>query len=149
MKPARGRSTGWKKATEEMVALFDSVVPAHPAVARRKMFGYPAGFANGHLFMGLFEDRLFLRLGEPERETFLGTFAATLFEPMPGRAMRDYVIAPRQVLEKPDVLRRWCGRALDHALSLPAKTTKAKPASRKPAKSAVAARRGARPRKRR
>ena len=137
MKPARGRSTGWKKATDEMVALFDSVVPAHPAVARRKMFGYPAGFANGHLFMGLFEDRLFLRLGEPERETFRGTFAATLFEPMPGRAMRDYVVAPRQVLEKPDVLRRWCGRALDHALSLPPKPAKRTPAPRKPAKRAA------------
>ena len=127
----------WTKPTEAMVALFDGVLPAHRDVVRRKMFGYPAGFARGHMFMGLFQDRMFLRLGAAERDTLIGTFGATLFEPMPGRPMRDYVVVPRQVLEQPEVLKRWCGRALDHALSLPPKPAKRPPAPRKPAKRAA------------
>ena len=51
----------WRKSPQELVDLFESVLPGPPAVACQ-MFGYPAGFVNGNLFMGLFQAEMFLRL---------------------------------------------------------------------------------------
>src|SRR5205823_5011727 len=64
--PARSQFMKMKPSPPKLIALFDDVVPGPPA-ERRKMFGYPAAFVNGHLFMGLFEDVLMLRLGEADR----------------------------------------------------------------------------------
>jgi hypothetical protein len=50
-----------RKSPEELVAKFDEVMPGPPAT-KRKMFGFPAGFVNGNMFMGLFEDSMILRL---------------------------------------------------------------------------------------
>jgi TfoX/Sxy family transcriptional regulator of competence genes len=111
----------WEKPTEQTIALFDSVVPRHAKVERRKMFGFPVAFANGHMFIGLHENRMILRLGEAERERFIAAFAARVFEPMPGRPMREYVVVPDVLLGDRAELQSWCDRALDYALSLPAK----------------------------
>ena len=50
-----------RKSPEELVATFDEVMPGAPAT-KRKMFGFPAGFVNGNMFMGLFEESMILRL---------------------------------------------------------------------------------------
>src|SRR6266481_3930164 len=56
----------WRKSPQELIDLFQSVMPGPPA-AQRKMFGYPAGFVNGNMFMGLFQDDMILRLPESRR----------------------------------------------------------------------------------
>jgi hypothetical protein len=56
----------WQKSPQDLVDLFASVMPCPPAV-QRKMFGYPAGFINGNMFMGLFQDDMILRLPEVQR----------------------------------------------------------------------------------
>ncbi|HEX2571775.1 MAG TPA: TfoX/Sxy family protein [Polyangia bacterium] len=124
----------WRKAPPSMVALFDEVLPGAPEVERRKMFGYPAGFANGHMFMGLFQEHLVLRLDTADREAFLRLPEAQQFEPMPGRPMREYVMATPSMLEDTDELRPWIKRSLGFVLSLPPKEAKAKAAKPKTAK---------------
>lgn len=121
----------WRKAPPSMVALFDEVLPQRPEVERRKMFGYPAGFANGHMFMGLFQEHLVLRLDTADREAFLKLPEAEQFEPMPGRPMREYVMAMPSMLEDTDELRPWIKRSLSFVLSLPPKEAKAKAAKAK------------------
>ena len=115
----------WEKPTERTIALFDSVVPRHATIERRQMFGFPVAFAQGHMFMGLHENRMILRLGEAERARFVAAFAARLFEPMAGRPMREYVVAPEALLADRAELQSWCDRALAYALSLPPKPAKA------------------------
>ena len=51
----------WQKSSQGLIDLFESVMPGPPAV-QRKMFGYPAGFVNGNMFMGLFQESMILRL---------------------------------------------------------------------------------------
>jgi hypothetical protein len=46
--------TDWAKAPPELAERFSSTVAALPEAQVRKMFGYPAGFVNGHLFTGIF-----------------------------------------------------------------------------------------------
>jgi TfoX/Sxy family transcriptional regulator of competence genes len=125
----------WEKPTEQTIAVFDSMVPKHPKVERRKMFGFPVAFANGNMFLGLHENRMILRLGERERERFIAGFNARVFEPMAGRPMREYVVVPEPLLGDTAGLQAWCDRALDYALSLPSKAAKkAGPGKKKAAK---------------
>ena len=105
--------------------MFERVVPADPAVERRKMFGYPAAFTNGNMFAGLHEDRLVLRLGD-EAITEIKRRGAKDFEPMPGRAMKGWVVVPQEVVASPALTEGWITRAYRHVSGMPRKSGKAK-----------------------
>jgi hypothetical protein len=60
----------WKKSPPELVEVFEAVFPGPPAVARQ-MFGYPTGFVNGNMFMGLHQHNMVLRLPEGPRAELL------------------------------------------------------------------------------
>jgi len=116
----------WIQAPASLVAQWDALFPPDPRAEKRKMFGYPAGFVNGNLFGGLFQDSMMLRLGEADREKFLAIPGAALFEPMPGRPMKEYVGVPRKMLGDEKALRKWIASAFEHTASMPAKKKKAK-----------------------
>ncbi len=120
----------WKKSSAALVETFDAVVPGAPA-ERRQMFGYPAAFVNGNLFMSLFEEHVVLRLDEGPRQALLAAGGAT-FEPMKGRPMKEYVVAPAKLVGDRAALKKWADKALAYGESLPAKQKK--PAKRKKAK---------------
>ena len=80
------------------------------------MFGSVAAFAGGQMFMCLFADELYYRLGETDRTELIAAGGAPL-EPMPGRPMREYVaLAGWQARTQP--AREWSERALAYAISL-------------------------------
>ncbi|HLY22288.1 MAG TPA: TfoX/Sxy family protein [bacterium] len=122
----------WRKSPEALVRTFDAIVPDDPRVERRKMFGYPAAFVGGNLFMSLFQDSLVLRLPEDDRVSFLRIDGSAAFEPMPGRPMREYVVAPPALVARPRSLASWIERSLAYAQSIPPKAAK-RSASRAPA----------------
>jgi len=107
----------WRKSPPELIALFAEIMPGPPAEPRQ-MFGYPAGFVNGNMFGGLYQDSLVLRLSDGDRAAFLALPGARVFEPMPGRPMREYVVAPPALLARKPELRDWIGRALKYGASL-------------------------------
>jgi TfoX/Sxy family transcriptional regulator of competence genes len=115
----------WTKSPPELVEVFEAVFPGPPAVARQ-MFGYPAGFVNGNMFMGLHQHNMVLRLPEGPRAELLAMEGAATFEPMAGRPMREYVVVPVTLLASPDDLEPWVAKALAHGASLPPKKAKAK-----------------------
>ncbi len=124
MTPAKGSSMPpIPKADQEAKALFESMVPDHPAVTVRPMFGNVSAFVNGNMFMGVFGPDVFLRLPEADREAVTAEGGGP-FEPMPGRPMRDYVIVPSDWRHKPDRLRRWVARSLEHVEAMPPKQPK-------------------------
>jgi TfoX/Sxy family transcriptional regulator of competence genes len=106
----------------ELIALFNAVLPVDHLhrVEPRKMFGYPWAFVGGHMFMGLFADKMLLRLSEQDRAELLAK-GGTIFEPMPGRAMKEYVTVPASVLESQTALRDWVHRSFTYGSSLPPK----------------------------
>lgn len=109
----------WRKSPPELIALFEEVMPGPPAVPR-KMFGYPAAFVNGNLFMSLFQEQMILRLPE-ELRTKLMTDGWNRFEPMPGRPMGEYLAVPEEILGRDKELRQWVARALTYGASLKSK----------------------------
>jgi TfoX/Sxy family transcriptional regulator of competence genes len=116
----------WRKAPDALVQKFDTIVPDDPRVERRKMFGYPAAFLGGNLFMGIYQESLMLRLAEDDRAEFLRLPGAAVFEPMPGRPMREYVTVPPAMLHQSAPLSGWIRRSVDYAASMPAKGPRAK-----------------------
>lgn len=137
----------WRKSPEALVRTFETLVPGDPDVERRKMFGYPAAFVGGNLFMSLFQDSLVLRLGDNDRATFLAYDGAAPFEPMPGRPMREYVTAPPAMIVRKKTLTPWIRKALEYGRSVPPKGAKrgTPAATRARTKGAAPARRATRP----
>jgi len=122
----------FKKSPPALVAKFDKLAPG-PPVQKRQMFGYPACFVNGNLFMSLFADRMVLRLPDADREALLKVKGAEQFEPMPGRPMKEYVMVPPALVSSPKKLEPWIAKSLAYGASLKpkAKKAKAKPIAKK------------------
>ncbi len=119
-----GENLKWKKSSPELVETFERLVPKNVAVENRKMFGYPCAFIGGNMFMGLFQESLFLRLSEEDRIEFLKLDQAIRFEPMPGRPMKEYVVVPPRILEDSEQISKWVRKSLSYVSSLPPKVKK-------------------------
>jgi TfoX/Sxy family transcriptional regulator of competence genes len=115
----------WTKSPPELIAAFERLrPPAEGGVEHRKMFGYACCFVNGNLFVGLHQSSMMVRLDPSDRAEFLTLDGACLFEPMPGRAMKEYVAIPPQVMADEPELARWIERSLAYAGALPPKQPK-------------------------
>ncbi len=114
------------KAPEEMVQRFERALKDFPMTEQRKMFGYPAAFVNGNMFTGLFQEEMFLRLSDEDRAAIRKEYGTPLFEPIPGRQMRGYVVVPRYVLNSPRLLRTWMTKGMEYTKTLPPKKQRAK-----------------------
>ena len=112
----------WRKSPQTLIDLFDGVVPSGKRIERRKMFGYPAAFVNGNLFAGLHQEDFILRLDEAERKVFIRTSGSRIFEPMPGRRMREYVVVPEAVLADKKALGDWISRSIAFASAIKPKS---------------------------
>lgn len=104
---------------------FAEIMEIFPEAEPRKMFGYPAAFIQDQMSFGTFGDALMMRLSEDDRAKFLKLPDAKLFEPMPGRPMREYVQVPKQMMESQE-LNKWLSKSLAYTASLPPKPKKAK-----------------------
>ena len=115
----------WQKAPQELVAFFQEAIKFLPGAEPRQMFGYPCAFVNGQMFTGLFEDTLFLRLSEADRLAFRALDGARPFEPVAGRPMREYSVAPAAMLQNLPELDAWLAKSFNYAKSQPPKEEKA------------------------
>ena len=109
----------WEKSPPELVERFVAVLARLPAADQRKMFGYPAAFANGHMFTGLHERRWVVRLPGDALAELLAIEGAAPFEPMPGRPMKGFACLPASLLEDPEATFAWVERAFAHVAALP------------------------------
>ena len=114
----------WRKAPETLVMLFHAALPDDARVERRKMFGYPAAFTGGNLFAGLHQEDLILRLPAEDRAQAQRTIGARPFEPIPGRAMREYVALADAERLGSGRLHLWLARSFAYVRTLPAKESR-------------------------
>lgn len=119
---------------DDLEALFDDAADDLPAVAKRRMFGCQAWFADGAIF-GLIwkEGRIGVRL--PDEGVFAELMGMAGADPWRAgdRAMAHWVLVPEEFHDDEDALRRWVERAHGIALAAPPKKTRA------PAKKVAAA----------
>jgi len=116
-------SDPWRKPEADRVARFHEAAAGIDGVEVRKMFGFPAAFIGGNMTAGLHQETVMVRLPEAEREARIADGWA-LFEPMPGRPMREYVALPPAVAADVAATRDWIERAAAHVRTLPPKPAK-------------------------
>lgn len=114
------------KPTETDKERFLDLVPAHPNVEVKPMFGNIAGFVNGNMFMGLFGPDVGVRLDEEARTELTAVDGSGAFGP-PDRPMKEYVSLPAAWVEgATSDAETWVSRALDHVEGMPPKVKKKK-----------------------
>lgn len=106
------------KSPTELIALLDSLTPQGEDVERRQMFGFPAVFVAGNMAIGLHQDDFILRLPDASRERFVKLTGGAVFQPQPGRVMREYVVASKALKQTPAALAKWVDEAVSYARSL-------------------------------
>jgi len=109
------------KADNKLEELFKSILPDDPSITVRPMFGNLSAFVNGNMFSGIYGEDLFVRLSDGDRADLLKVKGASLFEPMKGRPMKEYVCVPKAWLETPAMLKPWIIRSLEWSSALPPK----------------------------
>jgi TfoX/Sxy family transcriptional regulator of competence genes len=118
------------KADPSTATLFRTLLPNDPRVTVRPMFGHTAAFVNGQMFAGTFGSHVFARLDESSRAELLAVPGASVFAPMKGRPMQEYVQLPSAMLRDPAAATQWIRRALEWTSTLPPKAKRpAKPAA--------------------
>jgi TfoX/Sxy family transcriptional regulator of competence genes len=112
-----------KPASKEWTDAFDRALEAETKVERKKMFGYPAIFVNGNMAAGLHSSGLVLRLNQSDRDA-LDKKGGVPFEPMKGRVMTGFMVAPQAYVSKNAELKKWLAKSIEHARSMPPKVKK-------------------------
>ena len=116
----------WKKPNEELSKFLDERISTFD-VKKKKMFGCPVYFANDNMLAGVFENDIFIRLPEQDRQKIISeNDEVTPFEPMKGRVMKEYVVLPDSLINDPEKFHELLSSSYDHVSSLPAKKKKKK-----------------------
>jgi TfoX N-terminal domain len=133
---AGGARPEFRKSPPALVQRFREQMARHAEVEVRVVFGCPCAFIRGNMVSGLFGEEWFVRLPAEDRPGLLRLKGAHLFEPMPGRALREQIVLPASILRSTAKVQAYVEKAVAHGLSLPPKAAKARRSS------------GAKPRKR-
>ena len=114
----------WKKTPPELVEFLHASVKGIPC-RLKPMFGYPVYFINDNMFIGTHQENLFLRLSEKDRKSLeQENDEVHLFEPLPGRVMKDYVVLPEFLVGNKTVFAKWLRKSAEYVFSLPPKKRK-------------------------
>jgi hypothetical protein len=118
-------SPHWERSPAELVDRFGRVLERFPQLEQRKMFGYPAAFAQaGHMVTGLHGPRWVVRLDSDAQAELRGA-GGEAFEPMPGRPMTGFLCLPVEIMDD-EAVAGWISRAEAFTATLPPKKKKKK-----------------------
>lgn len=118
----------WVKAPEELKAFLETAMKGVEC-EKRPMFGYPAYFTNTHMFIGLFQDKLFARLSPEQLVSLHVKFPSiSTLEPMPGRPMKDYFVLPKELYTNARMFEDVIQGSAEYSRTLSPKVKKAKKA---------------------
>jgi TfoX/Sxy family transcriptional regulator of competence genes len=121
------------KPTEADKAYFRSVVPDHPEVELKPMFGNLGAFVHGNMFAGLFGPAVGVRLDKADQAELASIDGSGPFGPAE-RPMGGYLSLPTAWRDNPGLAADWVSRALAFVSAMPAKAPKPKAAKPKPAR---------------
>ena len=116
------------KASDQDKERFRSLVPDHPDVAVKPMFGNLGAFVNGNMFAGLFGPIIGIKLSPEDREELESSERTVPFGPAE-RPMGGYTGLPEMWNEEGDGddarAKAWIHKAFEYISTLPPKEPKA------------------------
>ncbi len=89
-------------------------------LSARKMFGGLCLMLHGHMFAGVVNDKLMLRVGTENSDALLGLPGARPMD-FTGKPMKGYIYVEPKAFATPDSLKQWLGHALEFVETLPPK----------------------------
>jgi hypothetical protein len=89
-------------------------------VAEKRMFGGVAFLMHGNMAIGIHQNELIVRMSPEQAVEALGETGARVFD-LTGRPMKGWLMIGPRGHKTPESLRKWVGRGLDFASSLPKK----------------------------
>jgi TfoX/Sxy family transcriptional regulator of competence genes len=114
----------WKKVPPELSTFLEKALVSF-ACWKRTMFGCPVYFVNGNMFAGLHQDNVFIRLrADDQKRLFAQADEASVFEPMPGRPMKEYVVIPESLYSDSVKFLEWLDWSYRYVSALPKKEPK-------------------------
>ena len=123
----RRRPMEMPKASDADKEHFRSVLPDHPEVVVKPMFGNLGAFVNGNMFAGLFGPTIGVKLAEADKELLEGTERTVPFGP-PERPMGGYTGLPEiwnaEGSGDEARARAWVEKAYTYVAGLPPKEPK-------------------------
>lgn len=123
------------KASEQDKERFRRVVPDHPDVVVKPMFGNLGAFINGNMFAGLFGSTIGVKLSVADRGILESSERTVPFGPAE-RPMGGYTGLPEVWNEEGDGddtrARAWAEKALGYIATLPPKQPKEPKATKEP-----------------
>ena len=122
-----GRPMEMPKASDADKEHFRSVLPDHPEVVIKPMFGNLGAFVHGNMFAGLFGPTIGVKLDEADKELLEGTERTVPFGPAE-RPMGGYTGLPEIWNAEGDGdearAKAWVEKAFEHVAGLPPKEPK-------------------------
>jgi TfoX/Sxy family transcriptional regulator of competence genes len=112
----------WSAPSQELLELLEESL-RHVSFERKKMFGQYALFHRGNMFCGVFEETVFIRYPPEKQDSLFEEFDEIgRFEPLEGRAMKEYVTVPDSVFSNPEVRNRLLQACIAFVSKLPSKS---------------------------
>ena len=116
----------WKKPSPELEEIVEKAVGKYEC-GMKKMFGSRMYFVNDNMWTGVHQDSLIIRMSEEDRGEILRAYPeVSMFEPMPGRIMTEYIQFPESFVRDQDMLKKWIDRSYDFVAGMPPKKPKKK-----------------------
>ena len=116
----------WKKSPDELVDFLADILNDMEC-QKRMMFGYPAYFIKGNMFIAAHQDNLILRVSKDVKEDLKKrNRGLSDFEPMPGRTMKEYLVIPEDIYRNDEQFSKLLELSLEFVSSLPPKIKKKK-----------------------
>ena len=111
----------WQRVSKEVVEFLAKRLKQVKCQSR-KMFGCPAYFINGNMFIGGFHKDVFIRLRPEDIQTVLQKYTEMKsFRPRVGVTMREYVSVPATLYTKEKVFSELLNKSLTYVRTLPPK----------------------------
>jgi len=105
---------------EKLAARVRAAAPDHRDLEERRMFGGLAFLTGGHMAACVLGDRLLIRVAPDQYATVLAEPHVSAMD-FAGRTMRGFVQVEPDGLAEEGALKRWVGRGIAVARSLPPK----------------------------
>ena len=113
-----------EKPDATTIAWYEEAVPSDGRAVRSQMFGFPCAFVGGHMFFGTFARAIVARVGEVRAAALVAAGKGSIFEPLAGRAWKEYLAVPTGSLSDRE-LAQIAEEALTFTAALPPKPPKA------------------------
>ncbi len=115
---------GWVSASDDLKAFLAEKMKPYNCTMK-KMFGSECYFINNNMFIGVHQACIFMRVSTEDREEALNSDdEVMLFEPMKGRAMKEYIMLPEQIFADSIEFKKYLSKSLKYVESLPPKIPK-------------------------